>query len=127
MDRSAPSGTTNLELHFVVKAVMTWCGSSGRRLATGVPQVVQVEKTHPLSTDACQQSSSRACAKAKCVWIPNPAQGAEVPVATCVAKSTVARWACPNILASTACASNPACVVKNKKCVFKQPNKKKSG
>jgi hypothetical protein len=96
-------------------------------LPPAFPQVVQVDKTHPLSKDACQQSSSGACAKAKCVWIPNPAQGAEVPVATCVAKSTVARWACPNILASAVCASNPACAVKNK-CVFKQPpNKEKSG
>ncbi len=112
---------------------MTSCGSSGRMLATGVPQVVQVEKTQPLSKDACQQTSAKACAnaaKAKgCVWTVNPAQGAEVLVATCVAKSTVARWACPNILASAACASNPACAVKNKKCVLKKapPRENKSG
>ena len=131
MERYAPSGASNLELRFVVKAVMTSCGSSRRMLATGMPQVVQVEKTQPLSKDACQQSSGRTCAKARaCMWTPNPAQGAaEGAEATCVARSAVARWACPNILSSAACTSNRACAVKSKKCVFKPapPTKNKSG
>ena len=134
MDRFAPSGTSNLELRFVVKAMMTSCASSGRRLADpDVPHVVKVVKTQALSKDACQQKSAQACAKVKsCIWTSNPTQVPADPTQgpafpTCVAKSSVARWACPNILARAACALNAACVFKNKKCVFKPEKTSKTG
>jgi hypothetical protein len=129
MDRFAPSGTSNLELRFVVKAMMTSCASSGRRLADpDVPQGVEVVTTQPLAKDACQQTSPKACAKVKsCIWTSDPTQLPADP--TCVAKSSVARWACPNILTSAACASNRACVYvkKTKKCVLKPEKTSKTG
>jgi hypothetical protein len=136
MDRFAPSGTSNLELRFVVKAVMTSCASSRRRLADpDVPQVVKVVATQPLSKDACQQKSAPACAKVKsCIWTSDPTQVPADPTQgpafpTCVARSSVARWACPNILTSAACASNRACVYvkKTKKCAFKPEKTSKTG
>ncbi len=127
MDRFARSGTSNLELHFKVKAVMTSCASSGRRLADpDVSQVVEVVTTQPLSKDACQQKSAKACAKKRsCTWTTNPTQVPANP--TCVAKSSVSRWACPNILDSAACRMNTACVFKNKKCELKPQKTSKTG
>jgi hypothetical protein len=129
MDRFAPSDTSNLELRFVVKAMMTSCASSGRRLAApDVPQVVEVVTTKPLSKDACQQKSPQACANVKsCIWTSDPTQVPAFP--TCVAKSSVARWACPNILTSAACASNRACAYdkKTKKCVLKPEKTRQTG
>ena len=115
---------------------MTSCASSGRRLADpDVPQVVEVVTTQPLSKDACQHKSPQACAKVKsCIWTSDPTQVPADPTQgpadpTCVAKSSVARWACPNILPSAACASNRACVYnkKTKKCVLKPEKTSKTG
>lgn len=132
IDRYAPSGATpssgasGLELRFIVTAVMTSCDTGMSALdSPGVVQVVHFEMTKPVSTDACQQRSAKACAKAAkagaCVWAPNPALGPAERHATCVAKSTIARWSCTNILA-TACAANPACKLRKGKCIFRTPS-----
>jgi hypothetical protein len=130
MDRFAPPSGINLELHFKVKAVMTSCASSassGRRLAgPDVRQVVEVVTTQPLSMNACQQKSAKACAKKKsCIWTTNPTQVPAKP--TCVAKSSVKNWACQNILDSAACRMNTACGFRNKKCALKPQKTSKTG
>ena len=125
MDRYVGS-TLDLDMRFVITAMMTPCGSVGRRLLVGgvressVPQVAYIDVTKKLSVDVCQKKNVKTCAKIKsCTWESNPTQSLNGG-ATCVAKSTVSHWACQNILSATTCPSNKACkLTKNKKCILK--------
>jgi hypothetical protein len=120
MDRYIGNIQRNLDMRFIITAIMTPCGSVGRRLTVGkssTPQVTYIDITKKLNVDVCQNKNPKTCANVKsCTWAANPTQSR----ATCVAKSTVSHWACENILSTTTCSSNKACkIAKNKKCIMK--------
>jgi hypothetical protein len=125
-DGIVSSGAAALELRIQMTAILTPCNtvSSGRRLAAALPQSLKVEATKALVTGKCPASSSaKTCAKDKaCAWVSSPL-GAARTGAKCYPRSTVAHWACGNILPTSLCTLNPACKVQGTKCAVKAPNK----
>ena len=105
----------------------TSCGGAnggGRRLgATEVAKSISFRSTtRALLPSKCQARTANKCGKDRaCTWTANGVDKLLAPGPRCHPKKSVAHWACRNILTSSACTLNSACMLDGKQCSIKAP------